>query len=392
MAFALIALFYTLPIIWRRWGPRNKALNQQDFALAAFSAQLLQNPQQGQAALQQAIDSQPQDPHPFVLLGMWLSQTDDWRKAKILLSGVLARPQLDLQLRRLAQEFLLETLIRGGEFSAAAAEIEQFAQALTPRDDALQPQTLGRYAELASGAQAYTLCHHLCARLEKIDPEQAQRIEALAYAAEAEQLADSGQNDRALKLVKKAQSRGAKDLVLSCLHGELARRQSDLGAARDAFFHAAVLDPGVILAAFPVLEDSHIEHGEVAEYETLLHKIIEATPHQSVALWALGMHHWRRQHLDEAQRIFQEAANDFADFAPIQRALKTIKEAQEHKDLHKSPPQQRQVVTRCDHCGREGVQAIVRCPHCHHVGAIHFAVDGCGKAKAMISATRNTRR
>ena len=390
IAAALIVAFYAVPWLWRHWQQKQRPeTSHNDLALEAFACQLQRQNQDLRSKLEAAIELNPQDPKAFILLGLLLSQSGDWQRAEKILRGVLTRATLPTQQRWMAQVFLLECLIRSGDYAEAQQQGDTVKRFFDSHPELQDSHHYMRLIPLLAAARAYDLARTLRSKLEKISPQDSVEMEALIYASEAEDLVDLQELDQALKLIKKAKSRGADSLLLSCLHGELARRQGLLEDARDAFLDAVLLDPGIGLAAFPILEDSHIELKHVADYENFLHHILEQRPGEPVALWALALHHWRRQHLDEALRILQEAVAENPDFGPTQRALSSLQAGRECSDTFDNQAQTAQVSTRCTHCGAEDVQALVRCPTCKHVGHIHFFVDG--HLSRVAKKTRTTR-
>ncbi len=360
---------------WRLGGRRSVLpAGERDLALEGVLALAAGRGDQAEALLAAAIENDPADPMPYLVFAVALLQRGEAERAARLLQGVLARRDLPAAFTRRAHEVLVEALARSNQTEAAAS----WARSL---DEQIEEdlELLERRARLAMAARSYDTVAHLNARIERLDRGRARTLEALALAAEAEDLADAGRRDEALKLLKKAHARDAGLGVAWALDGELRLEAGDLGKARSALLEALTEQTRLGLVVFPVLEDAHISRGQVADYEAMLYQLLERRPQDPVTLWALGSHHWRRHHLDEAERVLGEAIEVEPSFWRAHRTLAAVA-AERRGESPTLPPHRDPPVTRCEACGCEDVRGIVRCPTCAQVGRIVFR-DGEPRAR-----------
>ncbi|MFH1809017.1 MAG: tetratricopeptide repeat protein [Pseudomonadota bacterium] len=362
----VVALVYGALLLWQRYTLPLTAPALRDPFVDGLVALAEGDLGAAGGSLERAIELTPEAPWSYLALGVLLCRQGDRPRAARLLQGVLARTDLPGPLAAAAHESLVEVLASDGRLAEAQAWARSLHQPAGM--DAVQ---LERRARVALAARAHGMAHQLATQLERLDRDRGRLLAALELAARAEDLADDGKPAEALKLLKKARARDDSIAAVWALEGQLRLDQGDLERARHALAEAVVRERALALTVLPLLEDAHFERGKVADYEALLHELLERGPRDPLILWALGEHHARRNHLDEAGRVLDEALALAPDFELARQALQQV-----HARQHGQEPVTVQgivVRTRCAHCGTADVRGIVRCPACGFVGEILFA-------------------
>ena len=338
----------------------------RDFVIESLLALVGGDDGRSEHLLAQAIEEGRSDPRIFLAYGAHLTRRGEAGRAARLFEGLLARGGLEPPIARYTHEALVEALVRGGRSEQAQAWAQRLAEPAH-----LDAERLERRARLALAARAYEVAEALAARLERVRRDQGRRILALCYAAQAEDKVDQGQRDEASRLLRKALARDRETAAVWALDGQLLLEDGKLDKARAAFFEAIKREAGLGIAVFPELEDAHIEAGQVADFEAMIHELLEVRPHDPVALWALGSHLVRRRHLRDGITTLNEAVEWAPGFALARRELDRARAELEGRPepIDNEPTDS---GTRCTACGTNGVHGIVRCPVCGHVGTIVF--------------------
>ncbi|MBN2358642.1 MAG: hypothetical protein JXR83_04265 [Deltaproteobacteria bacterium] len=338
----------------------------RDFLVESLLTLVAGDEERCERLLAQAIEQGRSEPRVFLAYGALLTRRGEAGRAARLFEGLLARGGLEPSIARYTHEALVEALVRGGRSEQALSWAARLAEPAH-----LDADRLERRARLALAARAYEVAESLALRLERLRREQGRRLVALCYAAEAEDKVDRGQRDEAVRLVRKALARDREAAAVWALDGQLLLEDGKLDKARASFLEALKLEAGLGIAVFPELEDAHIEAGQVADFEAMIHALLEARPHDPVALWALGSHLVRRRHLREGMTALGEAVETAPGFALARRELDRARAELEGRPepIDDEPVDS---TTRCSACGTSGVRGIVRCPVCAHVGTIVF--------------------
>jgi len=351
-------------IDWRRQRPTMAPL--RDVYIESLLSLAGADPRRGEALLARAIDDQPSDALAFLLYGTLLTKRGEAARAARLLEGLLARNDLDSMLAGYAREGLVEALVRAGRIDAAASSCRRLQS-----DSVAEGERVERRVRLAFAARAYDVADGLIARLERLDRARGARLTAFSLAAQAEDTADAGRRDEALKLVRKALTRDDGVAAAWALEGVLLLESGKVDRARASFLEALKREPRLGLVVFPPLEDAHIELGRVADYEAMVEALLEARPRDPIALWALGCHWVRRRHFPEGVKALTEAVEAAPDFWHARRELVRAQAELEERTAPAdfgTPPS----TTLCQGCRTPGVHGILRCPICGQVGSIVF--------------------
>lgn len=338
----------------------------RDFVVESLLALVGGDDGRSEHLLAQAIEEGRSEPRIFLVYGAHLTRRGEAGRAARLFEGLLARGGLEPAIARYTHEALVEALVRGGRAEQAQAWAARLAEPAH-----LDAERLERRARLALAARAYDVAESLAARLERVRKEQGRRILALCYAAEAEDKVDQGQRDEASRLLRKALARDREAAAVWALDGQLLLEDGKLDKARASFLEAIKREAGLGIAVFPELEDAHIEAGQVVDFETMIHDVLEVRPHDPVALWALGSHFVRRRHLRDGIAALTEAVESAPGFALARRELDRARAELEGRP-EPIESETSDGSTRCTACGSTGVHGIVRCPVCGHVGTIVF--------------------
>lgn len=363
---AVLALVFAGSHIVGRLARPRKRPSLQDAFLESLLALAAGRDRFAEARLAQAVEDSPADAQQFLIYGALLLRRGSPQRAARIFEGLLARRDLEAALTLYTEEILVEALLRAKRDEDAASRAMRLDEAVGLDADRLEKRT-----RLAMAARVYDVAQDLSSRLERMDKPRGQALQALCFAAQAEDLVDAGRADDATKLVKKALARSKELAAAWALEGQLFMESGKLNKARQSFAEALRLEPGFGLAVFPALEDAHIEHGQVADFEAMIHKQLEDRPREPVALWALGSHFIRRRHLQQGATLLQEAVEVAPDFTQAQRELAR---ARAEIDGSAAPIEIRPLdaQTLCQSCGTYGVRGIVRCPVCGQVGLIEF--------------------
>jgi len=363
----LVAVFYggTLWVDHRRRRPQPAPLrNDYIEGLLALTAGDRRRAEQRLASMAEA---QPQEALVFLLFGALLTRRGEAARAARLLEGLLVRVDLDPSLASYCREELIAALVRAGRIKEAATWVRRL-----PTSSSADLELLQRRAGLAMAARAYDVAEVLGTRVERAAQAQGSRLIALSLAAQAEDAADAGDANEALKLVRRAIGKDAEAAVAWALEGELLLQAGKLEKARASFLEALKLEPRLGLAVFPPLEDAHMELGQVAGYEAMVESLLEVRPRDPIALWAIGRHWVRRNHLPEGIKALCDAVEEAPSFWRARRAVARARALQEDRSTPEvtGPTPS---ATLCSACGSVGVRGIVRCPVCGQVGTIVFS-------------------